>query len=335
MSGSDVDERRIGRAVANGMEGQMANLQSSVDDLRRDVANKLDDTNREVNRLNDRIEALERRLTEIEQTKATAQREAMEGLVDDLKDQVDEKRAEFERRRGDILEDYRDSIRRLKDRFVGAISGNREQFDQVEAEFSGVEEARTTAADAAGRLSEGSVREYDRRLDAVIESRNGFLTAINDFLDDRETTANTIDSLQTPVSGMSGMTTVQVPFWVVGVEKDGHEEIRVLPVLKRGSADEDPTRSQPYVNYLREHPTHSYGDMASAVTEYVQRDEVRDQLARQDGEFADPDVLRQREETLDRFVDALAEYQFDGTERSGTTERTAGATERREVATDA
>ncbi|GAB6863157.1 hypothetical protein ACFR97_11435 [Haloplanus litoreus] len=335
MSSSDVDERKIGRAVANGMEGQMANLQNSLDNLRRDLANKLDDTNREVNRLNDRIEALERRLTEIEQTKAAAQREAMEGLVDDLKEQVDEKRAEFERRRGDILEDYRGSIRRLKDRFVGAISGNREQFEQVESEVADLEAARTTTAEAASRLSDGSIREYDRRLDAVIESRNGFLTAINDFLDDREGTANTIDSLQTPVPGMSGLTTVQVPFWVVGVERNGNEEIRVLPVLARGSADEDPTRAQPYVNYLREHPTHSYGDMASAVTEYVQRDEVRDQLARQDGEFADPDILRQREETLDRFVDALAEYQLGNTGRSEATERTAESVERREVAADA
>jgi archaellum component FlaC len=335
MSSSDVDERKIGRAVANGMEGQMANLQNSVDSLRRDLANKLDDTNREVNRLNDRIEALERRLTEIEQTKASAQREAMEGLVDDLKEQVDEKRAEFERRRGDILEDYRDSIRRLKDRFVGAISGNREQFEQVEDEFADVGAARTTTADAAGRLGDAPAREYDRRLDAVIESRNGFLTAINDFLDDRETTANTIDSLQTPVPGMSGATTVQVPFWVVGIERDGNEEVRVLPVLSRGSADDAPTRAQPYVNYLREHPTHSYGDMASAVTEYVQRDEVRDRLAGQDGEFADPDCLRRRDETLDRFVDALAEYQLGGTGRSDSIERTAESAEQREVTADA
>jgi hypothetical protein len=316
--------KRVGKAAANGIKGEISELQTT-----------LNKTNRQLTQLEGRIEQLEESFTRIEQTKAAAQREAMEGLVDDLKEQVDEKRKKLRSQRKDILDDYRDSIRRLKDRFVGAISGNREQFDQVEDEFADVGAARTTTADAAGRLGDGPAREYDRRLDAVIESRNGFLTAINDFLDDRETTANTIDSLQTPVPGMSGATTVQVPFWVVGVEKDGHEEVRVLPVLSRGSADDAPTRARPYVNYLREHPTHSYGDMASAVTEYVQRDEVRDRLAGQDGEFADPEFLRRRDETMDRFVDALAEYQLGGTGRSEPTERTAESAERREVTTDA
>jgi hypothetical protein len=262
----------------------------------------------------------------------------MEDLVDDLRDQVDEKRAEFERRRSDVLEDYRDSIRRLKDRFVGAISGNREQFDQVESEFAAVEERRTQTAGAAEGLSDGPVRAYDRRLESVIESRNGFLTTINDFLDDRETTAETIDSLQTPLPGASGLTTVEVPFWVVGIERNGHEELRVLPVLDRGRGDAAASRAQPYVNYLREHPTHSYGDMTESVREYVQRDDVRDSLARQDGEFADPGFLRRRDETLDRFVDALEEYQLPGTETSGgsdTTAQSAESTREREVTGDA
>ena len=314
----------VGDAAARGIKSQISKLNSSIEQ-----------TNREIQNLEKRIGELEQSFARIEQTKAAAQAEAMEDLVDDLKEQVDEKRAEFQRRRRDVLEDYRDSIRRLKDRFVGTISGNREQFDQVESELADIEERREETAAAAGRLSDGAAREYDRRLDAVIESRNGFLSAINDFLDDRETTAETIDSLQTPLPGVSGVTTVEVPFWVVGIERDGREEVRVLPVLARGSGDASATRAQPYVNYLREHPTHSYGDMADAVSEYVRRDEVRDRLAKQDGEFADPDVLRRRDETLDRFVDALAEYQLDGGDRSGeASERATDAAERTEVAAD-
>ncbi|WP_251342725.1 hypothetical protein [Haloplanus halophilus] len=318
--------KQVGKAAANGIKGEISDLRST-----------LKQTNRQLDNLESRIDQLEQSFERIEQTKAAAQREAMEGLVDDLKEQVDEKRAEFERRRRDVLEDYRDSIRRLKDRFVGAISGNREQFEQVETEFTDVEEHRTRTAEASSRLSDGSARTYDDRLDSVIESRNGFLSAINEFLDDREKTANTIDSLQTPLSGISGTTTVEVPFWVVGIERNGHEEIRVLPVLTRGSADESATRGRPYVNYLREHPTHSYGDMAEAVTEYAQRDDVRDRLARQDGEFADPEFLRRRDETLDRFVDALEEYQLGrDTRGSGRpSDGAEGSTARREVTTDA
>jgi predicted nucleic acid-binding Zn-ribbon protein len=316
--------REVGEAAASGIKGEISSLRSSIED-----------TNAQLRSLEQRIDQLEQGFERIEQTKAAAQREAMEDLVDDLKEQVDRKRAEFQRRRNDVLEDYRDSIRRLKDRFVGAISGNREQFDQLEEEFAGVEERRTVTASTASRLSDGPARAYDRRLDAVIESRNGFLTAINDFLDDREKTANTIDSLQTPIPGVSGATTVSVPFWVVGIERDGQEEVRVLPVLARDSANGSPSRTQPYVNYLQEHPTHRYGDMTDAVREYVTRDEVRDQLARQDGAFADPDVLRQRDETLDRFVDALEEYQLRDGGRQERDEGSETPTDRREVTADA
>jgi predicted nucleic acid-binding Zn-ribbon protein len=319
--------KRVGKAAANGIKGEISDLQST-----------LKQTNRKLDQLEQRIDQLEESFAKIERTKAAAQREAMEDLVDDLRAQVDEKRAEFERRRSDVLEDYRDSIRRLKDRFVGAISGNREQFEQVESEFAAAEETRSRTVEANERLSDGPVRAYDRRLDAVIESRNQFLSAINDFLDDRETTAETIDSLQTPLPGVSGQRTVDVPFWVVGIEKDGREELRVLPVLQRGSGDATASRAQPYVNYLREHPTHSYGDMTAAVREYVVRDDVRDQLARQDGEFADPGFLRGRDETLDRFVDALEEYQMGVTSTAGSTgtsEPAAEPSDRREVPGDA
>jgi hypothetical protein len=137
------------------------------------------------------------------------------------------------------------------------------------------------------------------------------MSATEGFLTDREETAGTIDSLRTPVPNISGATTVTVPFWVVGVRKNGREEIRVHPILDRGNPKESPNRATPYVDYLRAHPTHSYTDMVDAVNEYVVRDEVRDALAGQDRQFADPSFLRRNDAVADRFVDALAEFELN------------------------
>jgi ElaB/YqjD/DUF883 family membrane-anchored ribosome-binding protein len=300
---ADVNEDRIGRktgeAVGRELKPQLRELNNRISEV-RDAVQELERN----------VEGLKYRIEEIEATKANAQRKAREGLKDDLKERLDEARAEYNRRVAEVLDDYRNSIERLKDRFLGSISGREEQFDQVESEFADVVDSREKCIDSIVEVGQPATTNYRRRLDAVNESRNAFLSAIDDFLSDREETAATIDSLQTSIPDIDGATTVTVPFWVVGIRKDGQEEIRVLPMLQRDQPDASPDRANTYVEYLREHPTHSYGDMRSAVHSYVTRDRVRNTLASREGEFVDPSFLRRNDIAAQRFVDALEEFEL-------------------------
>jgi TolA-binding protein len=313
----------VGKAAAKGVNEQVSQLGRKIDELDKTTKQ----TNKEINRLHDqlddleqRIASLERRITDVEQTKARAQREALENFVGHLKEQVEEKREEWKRRRNEVLDDYRDSIERLKDRFVGSISADSEPFGRVEDEFGRVEAARQKSVDAVGPLAEGPSTNYEGRANAVLDARQECQAAIDDFLTDREETAEKIDAMQTRIPGVSEPSTVQVPFWVVGIERDGQEEIRVLPVLDRGSGDA-PSRAEPYAGYLHQHGTHQYGDLCTTVHEYVSRDDVRETLASRDEGFADPAPLRRRDEVMDRFVDALERYQL-GTTSARAEERT-------------
>lgn len=299
----NVNERRIGKAAGNAVAGEIGDLKSEI---RR--------TNQAVSDLSDDIQQLEHQINEVERAKAEAERRAIEDLKDQLKEQVEEKRREYERRVGEVLDDYRGSIERLKDRFLGSISGHGENFETVETEFASVLDARSAVAERGAELDEGATETYGSRMNAVLASRNAFFENIDGFLEDREETAATIDSLQTDIAGIDGAATVTVPFWVVGIETEAGEEIRALPVLGRGDPNGSPTRANPYADYLRAHQTHGYTDMMDAVHSYVTRDEVRDKLAdRDDGSYADPAFLKRGGVARDRFVNALREYELEET----------------------
>lgn len=299
----NIDERKIGRAAGNATADKL-------DDRLKRMEQQMKQTTEAVEALSTDLENLERRIGEVEQTKARAEREAIEDLKQTLQEQVQQKREEYERRVGEVLDDYRGSIERLKSRFLNSISGRGDHFDSVEEEFGEVQDARSEVVEKTAQLGDSPAQTYESRTRAVLESRNEFLGTIDSFLEDREETASTIESMRTTVAGVSGATTVTVPFWVYGVEKDGREEIHVLPVAERGQPDGAPSRAQPYGDYLQAHPEHGFEDMTDAVHQYVVRDEVRDQLAdRDDDAYADPSSLRDGG-VRERFVEALREFEL-------------------------
>lgn len=339
------NSKDIGKQVRKQLErrgGKLNSIESKLDALEGEL-DGLENIEGRIKELNERVTQLQQRIEEIEQTKASAQRQAVEGLKDDLHDQLEEKRQEYQRRLGEVLDDYRGAVERLKDRFLGSISGREEQFEQVEDEFRVVQERREACVETTAETSHPATSNYQVRLDAIIQSRNGFLGAIDDFLADREDTAATIDSLQTQVPGVSDTATIIIPFWVVGIRKSGHEEVRVHPILDRSdrSSSQNPDRAAPYAEYLREHPIHSYGDMTDMVHTYAIREVVRDALASRDGEFVDPSFLRQSDAVMDRFVNALEEFELEdrpgggGHTRSGDgTDQQSEAVDREEVPAD-
>ncbi|MFB6151299.1 MAG: hypothetical protein ABEJ40_05780 [Haloarculaceae archaeon] len=328
-----VDERKIGKAAGSAVSGELKGELSSIKSNTSETADQVREMKREVSALQRRVESLEERMTEIERTKAEAQREATESIKDELERQLEEKKRQFEEKKRDVLGDYQSSIRRLKDRFVNSIPGQSEGFERVTEEFDRAVELRDSVVEEARRLGShgaAAVHEYRRR--HVEESRTAFTDAIDDFLADRRETANTIDSLQTAVPGVDGNERVHVPFWVVGIERDGREEVYVLPIQTRAEPEAAPTARAPYASYLKPHDTHYYGDWTDAVEAYVRQDHVRDRLAADDPTFADPDVLRDLPGVHDRFVDALTEFEFGDRRTTGSTTRRAGQAQRQRQA---
>jgi hypothetical protein len=234
-----------------------------------------------------------------------------------VQEQLQEKREEYEQRLGAILSEYRNSISRLKARFLNSISGRHDQFAQVETEFDEVRSQRASTVEATEATPESAAAGYRDRLEHVEAARAEFLDAIDNFLADREGTAATIDALQTDLRGINGATRVQVPFWVVGVEVDGVEELRVYPVLEGTGEQVDLDRANPHADTLRTHPDHGFEDMTEAVREYVSRDEVWDTLVDEEQPFADPAFLAQQGVAAERFVDSLAEYELADREMDG------------------
>lgn len=323
----DVDERKIGNAAGKAAGNQISRELS-------DLKSQIRETTRAVEQLSNDVERVERRISEVERTKAQAERQAIEELKETLQDQVEQKREEYERRIGEILDDYRGSVKRLKDRFLNSITDHEEQFGAVEGEFTRVTDTRDDVVDRVDDLGASTTSVYGDRAEAVTRANDAFRESVDAFLEDREETAATIDSLRTSVAGIDGPATVTVPFWIVGLEKDGTEEIRALPVLERMDPKGDLSRASPFREGLRPHPTHGYTDMIDAVHSYVVRDDVRDTLARRDdGAFADPSLLERRGVASERFVDTLREYELDGDGSDGST--AADAEREAEVTADA
>ncbi|MFB6177003.1 MAG: hypothetical protein ABEI99_07660, partial [Halobaculum sp.] len=312
-SDSSISERRIGNAAGKAAADRIGD---KIGRRFEELKSEIEETNRSLDQLQRRVEGLEQTITEIERKKARAERRATEDLKQTLEEEYEEKRDEYQRRLGEVLDDYRESIKRLKDRFLNSISDSSQQFEQVESEFERVVEHRSKAASGAAEFETPHAANYEDRRAAVTDARDDFLGTIDDFLADREDTAAKIDSMQTSIPGVTGATRVQIPFWVVGVRRDGDEELRVYPVQNRGHATEPATRTDPYRPYLRNHSTHQYSDMTRAVQQHVQRDAVRDALAREEQTFADADFLRRNDAVADRFVDALVEHEL--ADRGGT-----------------
>jgi len=310
MSERDISEKRIGDAAGKAAGREVS---SSINGLRSEIKttnSKLERLDKQINSLQTETHELRKDIKSIEQTKARAKREATEDLREQLQEKVETKKQEYYSKVGDVLEDYRGSIERIKDRFLNSIADRSEYFQGVEDEFEAVRERRTELTAANDDLDQPGVDAYQRRIEAINRSRGGFLDAIDGFLADREETAETIESLQTPIPGVNGVATVQIPFWIVGIERGGQEELLVWPIQDRTSHQE-PTLANPYASYLSEHETHAYGHIASTVHSYVQRDVVRDSLASGDPAFADPrSVFQGNKAVHDRFVEALEEYEL-------------------------
>jgi len=320
-----VDERRIGKAAGDAVGRELDDRLRSIKNNTSRTASAVNDLERELEDLQQAVEDLENQVTEIERTKARAKKEATTSIKETLEEQYEEKKAKFQRKKRNVLEDYKSSIRRLKDRFINSIPGQSEGFDQVTGEFEEVLDHRGSVREKAEELGShgaGSIHEY--RLQRLRESREAFTSAIDDFLDDRRETAETIDSLQTPLPGVDGNVQVNVPFWVVGIERDGREELVVYPILTHGENRTKASEQNPYTAALKPHDRHDYLDWTDTVERYVQRDAVRNQLAENEGVFADPDFLRRRNDVKDRFVDALNQFEVQrrrtadtGTTRQG------------------
>jgi hypothetical protein len=341
---ADDDETREVRVTNTGLIGdevaerldetRLSSIERQLDDLNEKL-NNLNDIGRNITRLRRDIEDLQNRIETIEREKARAERKAVANLKDTLREEFKEKRHEYERRVKEVLDDYRDSVGRLKNQFLGAITGHDEEFAMVENQFEDVQAHRREVVDAAAATGATGASNYEDRAEAIIQSRNRFVSAAEEFMNDREDTANAINSLRTQVPHITGQTTIAVPFWVVGVQKDGREEIRVHPVLDRGDSDGDLDRANPYVEYLRNHPTHAYSDMIDTVKEQVVHSEMRHALASQQKSFADPSFLRRNDAIDDRFVDALAEFELDDRPVSGGGERSqSGSQSEKVVAND-
>ncbi len=310
----NVDEHRIGRAAGDAVADQ-------IDDLKREIR----ETNSAVDQLSDEVKQLKHQIRDVEHKKATAERQAIEDLKDQLREEVERKRQEYEDRVKEVLDDYRGSIKRLKNRFLNSIGGHGDTFKTVNDEFDHIREARSTVASQSSNLANTTNETYRDRIDAILSARNNYFEQIDQFLDDRSATADTIASLQTDLPTMSDTAQITVPFWVVGIETDDGEELRVYSILGRSDDVESPTRSQPYRDYLREHPVHGYSKMADAVRSYVAQDEVRDALAsRDDSAYVDPQFLIEEDIALDRFVEALRTYEIEaeGNHKQRTTDAT-------------
>jgi ElaB/YqjD/DUF883 family membrane-anchored ribosome-binding protein len=317
---SQRDLNRIGRAtgesVASELDDQLRSIKSNTSETTEEIRK----TKEQISDLESKIEDLEAKIEEVERTKAEAKRKATASVKEKLEAQYEDKKEKFKQKQQSVLGDYQASIRRLKDRFVNAIPGQSEGFKQVNDEFREAEERRQTLltkADELGTHGAGSVHEYRRK--RMDESRTELTSAIDEFLQDRRETAETIDGLQTPIPSINGDHQLNIPFWVVGIERNGREEITVLPIPTRTTPDGQPTPRNPYVSYLKPHDTHDYSEWVSAVKEYVVRDEVRDKLARGGETFEDPSFLRKYQSVSDRFVDALEQFEMNDRSTAGAT----------------
>jgi hypothetical protein len=309
LSRSDI--KAIGRSVGNNVDvSKLRSELRSIDSSVSDVSNKVED-------VEDRVKQLEKRVVEVEREKARAQQSAREELLNDLKDTYEEKQRQYRRKRRQILDDYKEGIRRLKDRFISSISDQSEHFDQVSDEFEAVERARETAVESGQQTTEPMARNYEHRHELLRDSRDEFIENVDRFLEHRQETAQTIESLQTAIPGVEDAVRVDVPFWVVVAESDGRERAAVLPVMERGRPTETPSVRDPYVSYLQPDRSHDYRDLTDAVEEYVERDDVRERLASQAGGYADPSFLERNDYVGDRFLDALREFELDGEHASG------------------
>lgn len=291
------------------------------------IGSGLDDMASEINNLSRRLEGLENldkkvdelreEIRRIEKTKAAAERQALEDLRSTLSEQLEKKRDEYERRVGEVLDDYRKSVETLKDRFVDSISGRTSNFDQVEEEFGTVREHRQHCVEPVRSVGGEVANSYQGRIDSLVESRDAFSSAVDDFVTDRRETAETIERLQTDIPGIDSAARIVVPFWVVGVQVDGREEIRVLPIMEVGDPSQKLERATPYQSNLRPHPRHNYEEMIEAVQAYVRRDSVWDRLAKDEGSFADPSFLLERNRAMDRFEEALRYFELQNRVTNG------------------
>lgn len=322
LNGEDIE--RIGQ-VAGSSAGKAAGaaagkqVSNEIKDLKNQIStlnNKVASLEDEVGEVSKNIEDLNERVVEIEETKARAEREAKEDIRNSLKERFEEKQQEFEEKRNEVLEQYQQGLERIKDRFLSSISGQKEKLDQVGEEFEDVTAKREGLTETEAQ-SAAMGANYRERRSVVEQSRGEFSTAVDEFFEDREETKRAVDSLKTPIRGIDDAVQVHVPFWVVGIERDGREEIRVLPIAERGRPDHNPAPQQPYVPYLQPHRVHGYSDFVADVESWVQRDHVRDRLASDEGPFADPSFLGRLEGVGDRFIDALFRFELYNRETAG------------------
>ncbi len=264
ISPSDIQAigASAGQAAANAISKALAdrlyhienNLEKLIERQDRTIR-KIEINTSELENNTVMVEAVKRRITDIERAKAeaknelTAVRRVINKVVEDAK-RMEQEEAEI------IQQDYDRNMEELIRDFVqDTQSTHTSVLKSIKDEFKELTDLKESMLDGVQWLNTIQSDYYKKRKDKLGENKIMVLQTIQEFQRERENIQRRITKLQSSIKTRRP-TEFLYPYWIIGIDDGIEEEFFVLPIQESNPPLTEPTDGDPYIDHLHDHKTY-------------------------------------------------------------------------------
>jgi hypothetical protein len=185
-------------------------------------------------------------------------------MADQISNEIDikhrEKDSELKAEQASLQYDYDKTQLEFIQNFVESVSADTTNIEKIKRDFSELSAIQDSLEEDLNDILDVDRTEFAFRLNRFRSLVSDTMHNIDEFMEKREQTERDIENILLEYDVDEPMI-MFIPFWVVGIGGEMGEEIMVMPMSERYSANEYASRGEPYVFHLRQ-------DFTGAFEEY-------------------------------------------------------------------
>jgi hypothetical protein len=248
-----------------------------VDAIHR-LSRQVDELNRNILLTNSAIAAMEatlvaqisdlkNTLVNVERQKLYARTRAANDFLDNIEEDVKEINARLETENDKLKQEYSEAVNRTLDHIREEIKVNVEPMRIVLEESNLIDKEFVKSAVLLSEdLKKAYVQTYQNRLNKMEELRQRIVQNFESFIGARISLVQQIEEMAVSGIPIADNALLYIPFWLIGIQDGDVENVIVLPVLEKYSAQTVADSKTPYVEHLRPPPYFSFEELTKDIS---------------------------------------------------------------------
>ena len=220
-----------------------------------------------INNIKGDIEKIKKRQNSFQKkiiASAYARMKSAEKFKKEIEDKHMEKSYELRKEKRSIQHDYDKTQLEFINNFADSVSTNTTYIDIIKKDFQTLSRLHESLEEDHLKILGHDISNYEKRLNDLETVIHRIKRNIETFLMKRENTAEDIDECLVDLS-VNKPLLLYVPFWIVGISKNGKRYSEIYPIGKTTDIQGDPTRLEPFNKHIEFDHTDSFNDYMQVI----------------------------------------------------------------------